>query len=563
MKRPTPGSRKLVAVTALGLAALITLAASARPDSAYAVPALPGAEVSDADLRILTEAAESCPALTPARLAGQVMAASQFSGDPVKAVSAVGGRGAAGLTPQTWRKWAPWRDAKQTDAKASIVALAHGMCDLVGQLRVVKLTGDQWRLALAAHRVGMAPVIQAATVPAGAREYVDTVERYAVWYALQPKFGGSGDPAPVRTPAEPQVVDVPALPVPDQYLAAVVAAGRTCKAVPPSRVAAQIMASSAFDAQKLGPDGQQGIAQFLPQVWVTYVPQTSATPWSPEAAVRALGTTMCALVKQYAKQGKDAYPVALAAFQRGDASIRGKADVADSESLTALATQVQRYQAEYAKDARLVVPAASKPSTKPTPTPTGTRPAKPKPTKPAAPGTGRSNQPPIKAADGDGSGRVYGRYYIRNAATEMCVDIPGFVAGPRDGRVNQAPCRPDIEDNQEFSFVPVSVDGDGYQLYRIRNIDSGYCLDLPGFGANPNGTPISETGCFDGDNQDWRLEKSIKVGEIQHYWIRNTASGFCLDVPGAANAPRDYQLQISPCQKKDDHDWSLMLQTEF
>ena len=58
MKRPTPGSRKLVAVTALGLAALITLAASARPDSAYAVPALPGAEVSDADLRILTEAAE-------------------------------------------------------------------------------------------------------------------------------------------------------------------------------------------------------------------------------------------------------------------------------------------------------------------------------------------------------------------------------------------------------------------------------------------------------------------------------------------------------------------------
>ncbi|MFI7539836.1 RICIN domain-containing protein [Actinoplanes sp. NPDC049599] len=563
MKRPTPGSRKLVTAAALGLAALITLAASARPDAAAAVPALPGAEVSDADLRILVEAAKSCPALTPARLAGQVMAASQFSGDPVQAVSAAGGRGAAGLTPQTWRKWAPWQNAKQTDSKASIVALAHGMCDLVGQLRVVKLTGDQWRLALAAHRVGMAPVIQAATVPAGAREYVDTVERYAVWYALQPQFGGSGDPSPASSPTDPAVADVPLLPVPDQYVAAVVEAGRICRAVPPTRIAAQIMATSAFDAQKLGPAGQQGIGQFLPQVWVRYVPQSSSTPWSDQAAVKALGTTMCAMVKEHAKQGKDAYPVALAAFRRGDSSVRNKADVAGSASLTALVTQVARYEGEYLKDVRLVRPAAA-PSTpaKPTPTSDPTTSA-PKPTKTGSSTAGRSNQPPIKAADGDGSGRVYGPYYLHNHGTGLCVDIPGYGAGPRDGPVNQAPCLPKIEDNQEFAFVPGPVDGDGYQLYKIRNIDSGYCLDPPGLGSNPGGTPLSETGCFDGDNQDWRLEKSIKVGKFQHYWLRNAASGMCLDVPGDANAPKDTRLALSPCQKKNDHDWSLVQKAEW
>ena len=569
MKRPTPGGRKLVMVTSLGLAALITLAASARPDSAYAVPALPGTEVSDADLGILVEAAKSCPTLTPARLAGQVMAASQFSGDPVQAVSAVGGRGPAGLTPQTWRKWAPWQDAKQTDTKASIVALAHGMCDFVGQLRVVNLAGDQWRLALAAHRVGMAPVIQAATVPGGAREYVDTVERYAVWYALQPQFGGSGDPAPVSSPTEPKVVDVPALPVPDQYVAAVVEAGRICAAVPPARIAAQIMATSAFDAQKLGEAGQQGIGQFLPQVWVRYVPQSASTPWSGVAAVRALGTTMCAMVKEQAKQGKAAYPVALASFQRGDASVRTKADIAASKSLTALVALVARYEGEYAKDARLVVPGAPKPSASATPTPSASKPVKPaktsapKPTKTKAPTSERSNQPPIKAADGDGSGRVYGPYFIHNHGTGQCVDIPGFEAGPRDGRVNQFTCQPKVVDNQEFAFVPSYVDGDGNQLYWIRNIDSGYCLDLPGLGAPADGSKLTETGCFQNDNQDWQLQKSIKVGKIQYYWIRNAASGYCLDVPGNADAPKDTQLALSPCRSKNDHDWSLMQKSEW
>ena len=566
MRRSTSGRRRWFAGLGLGLCALVTLSASGQPDSAYAGQPLPGAKLSSAELRIIVEAAKSCPTLTPARLAGQVMAASQFDASPVDALKAVGGKGTAGLTPQVWKQWAPWEDASSRDSKASILALAHEMCDLVGQLRVVKITGDPWQLALAAHWVGMEPVIGVAGVPAGAREYVDTVGRYAQWYALQPEFGGSGDPDPETTLTNPQVADVPALPVPGEYVKAVVSAGKTCAAMPAARIAAQLMAASGFDAQKLGPSGEQGIAQFLPQIWVKYVPPSANTAWSPTAAIPALGTTMCALVKEMAGRDKDTYALALAAFHQGDSELTA-ADVAGSPGLTALAGLVRRYEVAYAKDVRLAAPApatSTPPTQNPTPNPTKST-AKPKPTKTATTtkAPGRTNQPAIKAADGDGSGRVYGPYFIYDHGTHQCVDVPGVGAGPRDGPINQSTCLKTVKDNQEFAFVPRFIDSDGYQLYWIRNIVDGYCIDPPGTGAVASGTLLKETGCFDADNQYWRLEPTITAEGFQHYWLRNTASGLCLDVPGNADAGKDTQLALSYCQKNNDQDWALVQKSEW
>ncbi|MFG1610441.1 RICIN domain-containing protein [Actinoplanes sp. NPDC049265] len=568
MKRSIWAGRRKAVITALGLAALLTLAASTRPDSASAVQALPGAEVSAADLALLVEAAKSCPALTPAKLAGQVMAASHFSTDPVNAVSAVGGSGMAGLTPQVWRKWAPWENARQTDKKASVIALAHSMCDLDGQLRATKVPGDRWRLALAAYRMGMGQVIKDANVPAGAREYVDTVERYALWYGLRPEFGGTGGTAAAAPPTDPPVTQAPLTPVPDQYVAAVVAAGKSCPEMPAPRIAAQIMATSGFDPQKLGGAGQQGIAQFLPQVWVAYVPPSGASPWNAETAVRALGTTMCAMIKERSKAGlKDAYPLALAAFQRGDSSIGTKADLTGSESLTALSGLVDRYQTEYAKDARLIgkptttrreAIASSKAPNRPDETPKATETAKAGThSKPA-----RTNQPPVKATDSD-SGRVYGPYFIHNHGTGQCVDVPGTGPGKVDGEMDQNLCVTHAEDNQEFALVPRSADSAGNRLYWIRNIDDSLCLDPSGAGAPPNLSKLFESNCLDGDNQDWRLQKSLTAGKIQHYRIINASSGLCLDLPGSASAPNNTQLQLSICQGNDDNDWSLLEKSEF
>ena len=564
---------------ALGLVAMVTLTASLAPSPADAREPLPGTPISDADLRLLTEAANSCPTLTPARLAGQVMAASRFSATPVAAVRAVGGQGTAGLVPTVWQKWAPWDGARPGDRPASITALAHHMCQLVGQLRVLKIGGDQWQLALAAHRVGVEPVVEAGDVPVGAVEYVDTVERYATWYALQPAFGGSGEAAPVATgpvTAE-RITNTAPMPVPDVYLELIQSAGAVCPQMPPARVAAQLMATSAFDPQRLGPTGEQGIAQFLPEVWVTYVrPSAGASPWIPASAVPALGQTMCALLEALPGTGPDDYPLALASFLRGDSTIRSLADVPGGERIIALAEQVGHFETEYAKDPRLAPPADPSPSAAPstsptiepqrspvaspvvtTPSPTATRPA-PTATQPSTPAPAGSDQPPVKAKDADGTNRSYGPFFIHNLGTGMCVDIPGAGPGPRDGPVQQYNCIPHNPDNQEYAFVPRRVDGSGNQLYWIRSVTSQYCLDLPGKGSVPPATPLNETGCFDDENQYWRLQPTVKSGNVQYYWIVNTASNLCLDVPGYGTGGIEIRLEVFGCRANDDHDWALI-----
>ncbi|WP_433528466.1 RICIN domain-containing protein [Micromonospora sp. CA-263727] len=585
MSMSTRAGRRASVGTALVLVAMVTMTASMAPGPADAGQPLAGTRVSDADVRLLTEAATACPTLTPARLAGQVMAASRFAATPVEAVQAVGAQGTAGLVPTVWQKWAPWDGARPDDRQASVTALAHHMCQLVGQIRVLKLDGDRWQLALAAHRVGVESVVETGDVPTGAREYVDTVERYAIWYALQPAFGGSGAAAPETTApvVAERVAEAAPLPVPEAYLESIVAAGAVCPQLPPARVAAQLMATSAFDPQRLGPTGEQGIAQFLPQVWVAYVrPSAVASPWTPTSAVPALGETMCALLEAVPGSGVDDYPLALAAFLRGDPSVRSLADVPGGERVVALTEQVRHFETEYAKDPRLAPPAAPSPSASPSKSPTsapertpgastGTTsapatPPAPKATKSSAPpktDSVDSDQPPVKAKDVAADNRPYGPYFIYNLGTRMCVDIPGTGPGPRDGPVNQNLCYPHTPDNQEFAFVPRRVDGSGNQLYWIRNVTDQYCLDLPGRGSVPPETQLNETGCFDDENQYWRLQPTVKSGKVQFYRIVNTASNLCLEVPGGATGGLDARLQVYGCLSGDDHDWALIRRADW
>jgi hypothetical protein len=138
--------------------------------------------MSAADLGYLKEAAKSCPALTPARLAGQIMAPTGAApaGDAVRA--AVGNA--------EWKAWSPWPGASSADHRANIVALAHETCDVVGRLRVAKVGGDPWQTAVAAMDVGTESVVAARGVPASAATHVRTVVETADWYARQPPFGG-------------------------------------------------------------------------------------------------------------------------------------------------------------------------------------------------------------------------------------------------------------------------------------------------------------------------------------------------------------------------------------
>lgn len=537
-------SRPVILVAVLALVVLLGISSFALRQAANATEPLEADRVSAADVRILVSAASACPTLTPARLAGQVMVASRFGDEPVGEMREGGATGVAALTPEQWRQHAPWSGAEPTDRTAAITALAHAMCQHVGQSRAVNVEEDPWRVALAAHRSGMEQVIMAGGIPDGANKYVDTVERYANWYALQPAFVGG-----VVTPATGvgQQGGGTVVPVPDAYLKAIVANGRVCAEMPATRIAAQIMVTSGFDPYRLGPAGEQGIAQFLPRVWAANIrPAPGRTPWDPIVAIAGLSRTMCKLIRDSGGQ----YAPALTAFTRGDRR---------APLETALAEAVTRAESEYAKDPRLQVTPTRTPSAAPS-VPAAAQPSKPA-TSPSVSVPVRENQPAVKAADA--SGQNYGPYFIVNLRNKTCVDLPNFGAGKRDGPVRQYSCAKDREDNQEWRFEPRSVDGDGYQLYWIRNIDDGFCIDPPGLGTISSGTPINETGCFDKDNQYFRLEPRSVSGGLQYYWLRNKVTDLCLDIPGVADTRADLQLTLFTCRAGDDHEWALVQKSEW
>jgi hypothetical protein len=291
-----------------------------------------GKTIDDATAQTLSLAALSCPDLTGPRLAGQVLAGDMTSSD--------------------FKKWAPWPDANANDTRTKYYALAHGMCDLLGQVRAGQFGGDPWQEALAVYHVGFAKVKSAKGVPNAAQSYVDTVDRYTNWYVRQPAFGGddgrSMSAAPGSSAPPPSQVPVPA-----EDLSAVRTAGGKCPEVTPAKVAAQLMASSAFDPNKRSPLGQMGIAQFSPDVWSQYA-ETNDSPWDPGKAIDTLGTAMCDLVRQLHGIGGDPYQLALAGFRVGPMPVRQALGVpAAVPGLKPFIAQVKGDVAYYSRDLRL------------------------------------------------------------------------------------------------------------------------------------------------------------------------------------------------------------------
>ncbi|MEU4239630.1 RICIN domain-containing protein [Actinoplanes sp. NPDC026619] len=528
VRLPRP-SRPVVLGVVLGLVVLTAAGGFAARQAANAAAPLAGNQLSAPDVRILVSAASSCSALTPARLAGQVMVASHFGSRPVDEMSDGGATGVAALTPAQWQENVPWSGADPADRSAAITALAHLTCRLVGQARTVKLTEDPWRVALAAHKVGMEKVVAAGGIPDDAKDYVDKVERYAAWYTLQPALAVAPT-AGSSTGA-----------VPDAYVKVVADAGKICTDMPPARIAAQIMLTSGFNPAKVGATGEQGIAQFLPHVW-SYTVQDAATksPWDPSVAIPELARTMCKLLERAGGQ----YPAALTAFNPG---------------ATTSAEAMTKAQTEYAKDTRLQLPKAGPTTTAPSSAAAPSS-AKPKPSKTSP--TPSRDQPAIKAADVGGH-NSYGPYFILNFATKMCIDLPGYGAGTRDGPVAQFTCAKTGDDNQEWTFEPRGVDGDGFELYWIRNPEDGFCIDPPTAEAVASGTELNESGCFDQDNQYFRLEPKRSANGFTYYWLRNTVAGMCIDVPGSGDGGANARLALVPCLANDDHDWALVQKSEW
>ena len=147
---------------------------------------------------------------------------------------------------------------------------------------------------------------------------------------------------------------------------------------------------------------------------------------------------------------------------------------------------------------------------------------------------------------------------LKNLGTGLCADLPDFGNGKVNGPVNEYYCQPGSGDNQMWTLqvVDAGEGPGGARLFTIRNVKDEMCMDLPNYGDNPAGTPVSEFPCAPTtkDNQLWYLA----YGDQNHYRIRNLAGhGLCLGVDGGPGAGPDARLIIEPCgSTADDWGWS-------
>ncbi|MFI9644098.1 ricin-type beta-trefoil lectin domain protein [Micromonospora sp. NPDC051925] len=465
--------RRVVAATAAGLAVVFAAIAAISWGVASARDQLIGEAVSDEHLAAIVAAARSCPMLTPARLAGQLMAESQLA--PAAKDTVSGGTGIAGLDSQDWKLWKPWPDAERSDSAANIVALAHQVCDYSGKLRITKIPGDSWRLSVAAFHSGLESVTASAGLPADAVDYVDQVSGYAAYYGKRAQFGGTGGAAPTGPAAE-------AKGVPAAYVDLIVRAGSVCTAVTPPAVAAQLMALSGFDPNLLGSAGQRGIAQFLPEVWQAYGPK-DASAWDPAVAIPALGTAMCAMAEELSPLEGDPYLLALAAYRNGPTTVRQSGGSLD-DGTKAFLKSVKSLTDFYALDGRLVAgprpPSSPSPSGSPSATPVTPTPVTPTP---------KAGDPPTPPQPTDPPVRPVGAKQLYHPMTKLCVstgtDGPGT-------RLTLRTC----DNDDPTQWWVVLADG----TYRA----SGLCMDLAE-GSSRDGTAVLASTCDGSPSQVWRM----------------------------------------------------------
>ncbi|GAA0389128.1 hypothetical protein GCM10009541_35230 [Micromonospora gifhornensis] len=523
----------LVATAAAVLVAVVTGPASGEQGRR-------GTGVPASLVTTISTAALSCPILTPARLAAQLEVASQ--------VNPQAPRGVAALSDQVWATWRPSVSTSRTDPEAGVTALARHMCDLSGQLRRAGIGDGRWEFALAAYEVGLEAVQSAGGIPDAAVGYVELVSEYAQWYSHQP------DLAPLRPTLSGAIggtepgADTPPVPVPDEYVPAILAAGRRCGQVTPARIAGHLMAASAFNPNLSGTDGGQGIAQFAPVVWERYAPAArAASPWEPLPAINALGVVMCTFVTQQARPGAEAYDLALAAFRWGPDAVQRAGKMPDSTALRGFVALVHRYAQSYEADPRFgggkspggkspdAPTAVTQSAGRPTAGGTSATPSRidpPQVAAPARPSTtpSRSPQPVTTAPRAPEPRPVGAAKQIIGHGSGRCIDVT-------DGAYLSRP-----------QLQIWTCDGGGpIQAWTVYNDGTirafKRCMTVSG--SVRNGAPITLETCTGSANQRFILNKAHDL----------VNAGRCVDVKdhGTGDGVR---LQLWECWGTDNQKWS-------
>ncbi|WP_326798170.1 RICIN domain-containing protein [Streptomyces sp. NBC_01808] len=147
---------------------------------------------------------------------------------------------------------------------------------------------------------------------------------------------------------------------------------------------------------------------------------------------------------------------------------------------------------------------------------------------------------------------------IRNMKYGLCVDLPGTGESAPETRAQDAACEPSGDDNQQWvlDLVDERAGTHGADLYLVRNVASGRCLDVPGEGPGQVGSVIGVDDCVDTDedNQRWWLNRRPNGT----YSIRNQKSAdMCLDSARTGQQRPHTKITLFGCTAVNDQQWSF------
>lgn len=161
---------------------------------------------------------------------------------------------------------------------------------------------------------------------------------------------------------------------------------------------------------------------------------------------------------------------------------------------------------------------------------------------------------PVRATTSQARGPVYATVgVIRNLMTHYCADLPGRTGSVEENVVvAQYTCDGGSNDNQVYQTV-TQPDG----TFLLRNLKSGWCLDVDGSGSVAKGTGVNTHNCLLGsqDNQMFRKEY-----QGDGFFLVHVKSGLCLNVSnpdGVDNKVLELRLTLFPCSTDDDHVWTF------
>jgi len=142
---------------------------------------------------------------------------------------------------------------------------------------------------------------------------------------------------------------------------------------------------------------------------------------------------------------------------------------------------------------------------------------------------------------------------IRNLGNGLCVDLSGRGSVAENVLVQQHACNVGSADNQMYQ----SISADGGSTFLLRNIRSGWCLDVNGSDSVAPNIVVNTHTCLFGD-QDNQMFRKEPHGS--GFYLVNVKSGLCLGVSYADGKQDAYQqpLILATCGDSGGRDvWSF------